>query len=400
VKLETIAPSEWSARLQAWSGLLEQASEPSVFLSPEWIRAWWRAYGGGHDAMLWAAHDEQGGLVGLAPLYVRRVRLAGLVDARVIGVMGDEGVGSEYLGLLVRPGREAEFLSALAEVLAGDWAVLDFRGLPDGGALARLIPEILGARALERIHCERHPCAQILLPDDYEAYLRSLKPKFRSTLRYRTNKLLKNNAVRLLRTSREEELGTHLARFFAMHQERWVARAHPGSFHDPRMRAFYRDMAAAFLRRGWLRFDHLEVDGVIRASQFGFAYGGVLHSLQEAFDLSFHPPGVGGLGVILRGMVIRESITEGLKTYDFLGGVQEFKARWETTTQYVQRVRIGAAGHAGFLAFALTAGWDMTKDWGRAHVPGWLLRAWHCWESRRRASQVRQAPTELGSEWN
>ena len=135
------------AGLQAWSGLLEQASEPSIFLSPEWIRAWWGAYGGGHEARLWAARDAKGELCGLAPLYVRRVRLAGLVNARVIGVMGDEGVGSEYLGLLVRPGREAEFLSALAEVLAGDWAVLDFHGLPEGGALARLIPEILGARA-------------------------------------------------------------------------------------------------------------------------------------------------------------------------------------------------------------------------------------------------------------
>jgi hypothetical protein len=64
---------------------------PSVFLSPEWIGAWWRAYGGGHEARCWAARDEQGELVVLAPLYVRRVRLAGLVEARVIGVMGDVG---------------------------------------------------------------------------------------------------------------------------------------------------------------------------------------------------------------------------------------------------------------------------------------------------------------------
>ncbi|PYU54764.1 MAG: hypothetical protein DMG56_26360, partial [Acidobacteria bacterium] len=35
-----------------------------------------------------------------------------------------------------------------------------------------------------------------------------------------------------------------------MHQERWQARGLPGSFHDPRKRAFYRDVAAAFLCRG------------------------------------------------------------------------------------------------------------------------------------------------------
>src|SRR5438094_9695240 len=99
--LETLAPSEPMAGLQAWSGLLEQASEPSIFLSPEWIRAWWGAYGRGHEARLWAARDAKGELCGLAPVYVRRVRLAGPVNERVIGGLGDEGVGSVDLGLLV-----------------------------------------------------------------------------------------------------------------------------------------------------------------------------------------------------------------------------------------------------------------------------------------------------------
>jgi len=374
VKLEAIAPSEWAVRLvPAWNDLLEGAAEPSVFLTPEWIGAWWRAFGEAYEPRLWAGWNGEGELAGLAPLYARRRGALGFRGPRVVGFMGDEAVGSEYLGLLVRSGHEEEFLSDLAEVLESDWALLDFHGLRANGTMARLIPDILGARARRRTHVEQHPCSLVVLADDYEAYLQTLGPKFRSTLRQRTNKLVKNHAVRLLLTSREEDLRPDLERFFAMHQARWAARGHVGSFHDLRMQSFYREVAAVFLRRGWLRFCHLEVDGVVRASQFGFAYRGVLHSLQESFDHSFHPPGVGGLGVILRGMAIRESIAEGLSAYDFLGGVDPFKARWGATTHYVQRVRIAAASVDGSLCFAASPGFCMIKDSIRTHVPRWLL---------------------------
>jgi CelD/BcsL family acetyltransferase involved in cellulose biosynthesis len=179
--------------------------------------------------------------------------------------------------------------------------------------------------------------------------------------------------VNLLRTTRKEEIEPHLERFFAMHQARWLAKGSPGSFASPQKRAFYRDISVELLQRGWLRFYHLEVDGVIRASQFCFTFGSVLYSLQDAFDHDFHPNTIGALGVILRAMVIRECIGERLNGYDFLGGVEKFKTRWNTITHYVQRVRIGAPGSEGAAAFLLAVGVLKTKDWARERVPRWLL---------------------------
>jgi CelD/BcsL family acetyltransferase involved in cellulose biosynthesis len=216
---------------------------------------------------------------------------------------------------------------------------------------------------------------------------------FRSTVRYRTNKLTKNYAVTLLRTKEPGEIEPHLDRLFEMHQRRWEAEGHPGSFRGLAKRAFYADVSREFLRRDWLRFYHLEVDGMIRASQFGFAFRGVLHSLQEAFDHEFHPPGVGGVGVVLRGLALRECIAEGLRGYDFLGGEEEFKTRWGTQTLHVRSVRIGAPGISGAAAFALTAGARRVKLWMRARSPGWLLErreAWRSWDRSRRARRAAQ----------
>jgi len=390
LNLQRVLPADWQGRLLPdWSRLLDEASEPEVFLSPEWVIAWTRHFGDEREAFLVTARDESGALVGLAPFYRRRLGPSALSGPRVLSFLGDEGVGSEYLGILARRDTEQGFLSALVRDLEGEWTLADLRGLRETHASANLLIRLLGARAPGRIHQERYPCSSIALPDDYEAYLASLPAKFRTTVRYRTNKLVRNFKVRLLRTGREEELDGHLDRFFEMHQRRWEAEGHSGSFYHPRKRAFYKEVADRFLRRGWLRFYHLEVDAVIRAAQFGFAFGGVMHSLQEAFDGQFRPQGVGGLGVVLRGMTIRESIAEGLEAYDFLEGVEDFKTRWGTTNHYVRRVRIGAPGPAGGLAYVCTARFRDARLWVREHLPGWLVEARDRWRVRRQARRAR-----------
>jgi CelD/BcsL family acetyltransferase involved in cellulose biosynthesis len=310
--------------------------------------------------------------------------------------MGDVGVGSEYLGVLARREEVEAVVSALSSHLRGSWSLADLRGLREDSFSARLLAQALSGPAPDRLHRERHPCSCAPLPGDYEAYLASLPQKFRSTLRYRTNKLVKNFQVRLLRTRNEHEIEPHLARFFDMHQGRWIAEGHTGSFYTQSKRAFYDEISREFLRREWLRFYHLEVDGVLRASQFGFAFNGVLHSLQEAFDRDFHPPGVGGVGVVLRGLALKQSISEGIHAYDFLGGVADYKSRWGTQTHFIDRVRIGAPGPAGALAFAATAGVRRLKDWGRERSPAWLHRSRERLRSWRRIRHARQIAARLG----
>ena len=373
--MELIPPAHWEEIFSDWEELLEASVEPTVFLSPFWVSCWWRLFSEGKQPCMLAAW-EAGRLCGLAPFYFRRISLPGVKQgASALSFMGDEGVGSEYLGLLVLPGYEEEFLLAVSECVRGQWAMADLHGLREGGSLSSKIAKILGASAPERVYRERRAGCLIPLPGDYESYLASLSYNFRAGIRKRTNKLVKNFHVNLHRTTREEEIEPHLDRFFAMHQARWLAKGSPGSFYSARKRTFYRDISVGLLRRGWLRFYHLKVDGVIRASQFGFTFGGVLHSLQDAFDNEFHPSGVGAFGVVLRAMAIKESIAEGLKGYDFLGGMEEFKTRWNTITHYVQRVQMGAPGLEGAAAFSLSVGVLKTKDWARERAPDWLQNA-------------------------
>src|SRR5262249_45192863 len=149
-------------------------------------------------------------------------RVAGLPGPRVISSMGDRSVGSEYLGFLMRAGEEEAFLSALAESLKGKWALLDLHGVREGGRAAALLPTLLGPTPL-RVHRERHPCSAIDLSTDYETYLSTLPPRFKVQLRSGTRKLQERFQVRLVRTTKSDELPGHLERLFALHEARWAA---------------------------------------------------------------------------------------------------------------------------------------------------------------------------------
>ena len=89
MNIERVPPADWPHRLlPEWSSLLDGASGPEAFLSPEWIIAWTRHYGEEREALLITGRDEAGALVGLAPFYRRRLGprvLSGRSEERRVG---------------------------------------------------------------------------------------------------------------------------------------------------------------------------------------------------------------------------------------------------------------------------------------------------------------------------
>jgi CelD/BcsL family acetyltransferase involved in cellulose biosynthesis len=356
---ERIAPEEWD-QVADWDDTVEAAPAPSVFLTRDWIAAWWKAFGAGLDPCVLRMSTADGRTIGIAPFY--RTRLAG-TPVRRLGLLGDRVVGSEYLGIIARRGHEDAVAASTRQWLSSPrpkWDLADVSGLRDGDAASDRLVWELGRGG--RIRSENHSCAAISLPGDFDEYLAGLNAKFRQRYRQRRNKLLRECDVRFLRTESAADLPRHLETLYALHQSRWTEAGRPGAFADPRMRSFYLDVAERLLRAGRLRFCHLEADGVVRATQFAFAYGGVLHSLQEAYDTGFAPRGVGGLGVVLRGHVLETAIAEGCRSYDFLGGVEDHKLRWGASVHAVHRVRIARPGAAGRLAWVASVGAQSTRD--------------------------------------
>jgi CelD/BcsL family acetyltransferase involved in cellulose biosynthesis len=386
--VERVAPDRWNG-IQDWDDAVAGSSRPSIFLTRDWTTSWWRSFGQRRQPWLLRVVGPEGSTVGLAPLYLERTRGSIPLPVRRLGLIGDRQVGSEYLGLVARAGLEEDAGSAVTAQLAAHevtWDVAELTGLPDGDPASAALERGLRAAAA-RVRVEQTPCSVIPLPDDFDTYLAGLGSKFRQSYRQRANRLHRTCDVRIYQTGSEEELEGHLQTLYRLHQARWAAAGYVGSFADPRTRRFYLETSRRFLRAGRLRFWHLEVDGVIRASQYGFAYNRVMHSLQEAYDTTFRLRGVGGLGVVLRGHVLRCSIEEGMDAYDFLGGVEDFKTRWGTSVHHVRGVRMAAPGVRGRLAWAATLQAEAVRGALREMAPEGLVHAVRAARARRSAGR-------------
>jgi CelD/BcsL family acetyltransferase involved in cellulose biosynthesis len=383
--VERVPPERW-ASIADWDDAVAAAARPSVYLTHDWVSAWWASFQKGLEPLLLRVSDAEGTTVGLAPLYLERPRR---LPVRRLGILGDKLVGSEYLGLVARAGREAEVARATIGYLAEAgirWDLAELIGLPEDDPAAAALEAALAAGAAQT-RGRRDPCVMAPLPDNFDDYLATLGYQFRQTYRRRHRKLEATFPVRYITTDDEADLPAHLDRLFEMHQAHWTASGYSGSFFDPRMRGFYLEVSKRLLRAGRLRFWHLEVDGVIRACQYGYVYDGVEHSLQEGYDIGFKAPGIGSLGVVLRAQALRSAIEDDhLRGYDFLGGDQDFKTRWQTETRWIRTVQIAAPGPRGRLAWLATVSVADARAWFVRVTPDRLVAAGRVARARLRGS--------------
>src|SRR5439155_12258105 len=128
-------------------------------------------------------------LVAIAPLVVRPPKPTRLAPFRALEFLGMESVGSDYLDIIVRRGKEQAALQSLAESLAHAGAPLELAQLTRGSCLAAALGEELGRRGWRLWEAKTSVCPFIKLAGhSWQSYLATLG----SEHRYNFNRRLRN----------------------------------------------------------------------------------------------------------------------------------------------------------------------------------------------------------------
>ncbi|HYW29165.1 MAG TPA: hypothetical protein VE824_05095, partial [Gaiellales bacterium] len=114
---------------QEWNELLQASASNCVFLTWEWLFAWWRNLSEGRRLSLITVR-RGGRLIAIAPLAVRPRSLSRLLPWPSREFLGTGLAGSDYLDVIVRRGHEREGLAAVADALAAAGAVLELSHVP------------------------------------------------------------------------------------------------------------------------------------------------------------------------------------------------------------------------------------------------------------------------------
>jgi CelD/BcsL family acetyltransferase involved in cellulose biosynthesis len=349
----------------AWDSILTENSRLTPFASMEWMLSWWAAFGKGAPEFLVARDQKR--VAGIAPLFRRGEPWLGIQKLTHLRLLGAGSTDSDNLDLIVRPRYEDAFLGAFLADLGQrkDWDVCSLETLREasvtGSKLAAKLDELGWTY---RLFFNPDWCVE--MPPTWDAYVDSLSPEFRPLVTRYPKRLDVHYTCKLRRCENGDDLELFLPVLFDLHQRRWQEAGQPGAFASLERQQFYRLVASAFLKRGWLDFWMLELNAVPAAAQFCCRYGDTVYLLQEGFSPDYTKDRV---GYALRAKILRHYMEAGVKKYDFMGGSDPYKQKFGARAGSYWNIQFARPRSRGALWLAIENAKEEGRSWLRQHLP-------------------------------
>ena len=169
----------------------------------------------------------------------------------------------------------------------------------------------------------------------WEDYLADRSSNFRSQLRRKERKLVREHGLQYRLCDDPDRLHADMETLIRLHKERWGEQS--SSFAGAR-RGFHLDLARAALEGGWLRLWLAEADGRPVAGWYGFRLGGTDWYYQAGRDPGYERTSV---GLVLLAHTVREACNDGLGTYALLRGDESYKDRFATRNPTFETLLVG-----------------------------------------------------------
>jgi len=339
--LETLIP--------LWRGLLRRSSSDEPMLSPDWLLTWWDLYGQDREMRV-GCWERDGELVGLALLNQRNHRyLPGLAFRRLEPLGSDvhelDGVCSDYLNVIAESGEEGRvahsFVRALQAGEFGRWDEWVCSGMdaehPMTLALQSAFAE--AGYAVRRDELEEAPF--VTLPPTWDAYLATLNKKRRQSLTHalRDFKNWAGDDSRVCSVRGFEDLDRASTVLADLHRQRWLTEGSEGVFAASRFAEFHKRYQRLALDRGELELTWIEVRGEPVAVHYSIVANGKLYFYQTGRKVDV-PPSV-RLGIVQVIFGLQKAIEQGLREFDFLPGLAQYKSLFKSGAHPIVQLRVG-----------------------------------------------------------
>jgi len=345
-------PSSFTDLREEWDELLAASPVDCLFLTWEWLHTWWKHLAGRRQLCLRLVRYGRE-LEAIAPLAIRPPAVRRLLPFRAFEFLGTGTVGSDYLDVIVRGGRDKPALDALAAALAMTRLTLEFGQVRRSFSFVAELAYRLAAQGWSGSEAPITVCPVVdLAGHSWESYLASLGSAHRYNFQRRLRNLEKRFDTRLELVHTEAERRGALDALVALHTHRWDERGGSEAFGSPALLLFHDEVSQLALRRGWLRLFVLRLDGKPAAVLYGYRYGRTFYFYQSGFDPSFAKESV---GLVAMGLTIRHAIEEGAAEYDLLHGAEPYKFHWMPQVRELTRLELFPPGTRGAVCRRIVA---------------------------------------------
>jgi CelD/BcsL family acetyltransferase involved in cellulose biosynthesis len=322
---------------EEWAELLEHSSADCIFLTWEWLHTWWKHLAAGRKLHVLVIRSGTH-VIGIAPLASPSTKLSRLAGVRALEFLGTGSVGSDYLDIIARRGKEAEALRAFAEYLQRENFVLDLKQLVENHSLAEKLAVLLQDQRWIGSEVVTNVCPFIdLAGHTWESFQAGLGPKHRYNLNRRLKNLRRTFDTRFECVVTEAQRGPALRTLIALHNERMRERGGSDGLHSAELVGFHEHLTRLALYRGWLRLFVLTLNGEKVAALYGFMYRKKFYFYQSGFDEKYSSHSV---GLVTMGLAIEAALEDGAEEFDLLHGDEKYKSLWAKQQRNLVRLEL------------------------------------------------------------
>ena len=342
--METLSFEQFCDRGQAWDELALSVESPVPFTSHAWLRVWWKHFGAGQEFVCIVVREGET-LLAAAPIAVRRGGL-GLTVGEIVGTgpVPTRGMGlSDKADFLVRKDHAhrtgSQLLSEVLRLLERV-DLLDVKGF-DGASPTAVELSASAPRSVIRPPSSSAPGRPISCTVGVLGRIPGLAQR---ELSQAPAQVLAPAGAggddrRRAHGSRSGCVIALMADVFAVNQASWKAERGTNLFRDPRVRAFFAELAPELAAREAIDLHTVRLAGRLAVYELCFDFGGRLFSYNGAYraDLDRGSP-----GTALTASVIESAFARGRTEYDMCRGVESYKLRWSETQRSEQQLFVPA----------------------------------------------------------
>ena len=321
-----------------WRQLCEASDTSGVFLTWEWVEAWFDSFGNDLQPWILAARDsESRSIIGIVPLVLRR-RPFRIGPCREISMVGNAVGGADHLDIIACSNhmtRVAEEFVRYLRTTRRSWDIFRLDGVSEDSIFAKLLRRQSGwtANTWESV------CPYLELPGSYDTFFQGLKRERRANFRRRAKRLAESvgGDVEYRQVKSASELPDALSHVFRLHQQVRESHGQAGAFNNPAIREFHQRYCENLLAKDALRLFLLRAGDQTIAMAYCFKHKNKMFFYQTGYEPAWSKYGPGNAIV---GFAIQCAIEEGLTEFDFLRGAEPYKRDWTSSARRNLRMRI------------------------------------------------------------
>jgi len=343
LKIKLIDEQKFLLLREQWNALLRESSNNEFFLTWEWISTWWKVYGESKNnkkLFILAVEDGDRNLIGIAPWYIRKEKVLKLIPLKKIYFLGiGENVSPEYLNIIIKKGWEDDVISNIRGYLLKNkykWDLLYLSDITENHLITEKIKEVFSA---ENIPFFREkiipPCLYFMLPQSWEAMLKSLNKKHRYNIKSRRKKINENFNVEANFYIQKQVSQWLLDILLFLHNRRMNDKGIEGKFRYNDYRSFHTKLIKNYPQ--YVIISLMKIDSKPAAVRYGYIYDNKVYNYQTGFDPKYKKYGV---GQVLLSYLIEKCIKKGFREFDFLRGAEPYKYDWTNLERWKERIII------------------------------------------------------------